>query len=77
MPSYNITRQSISDAATLCAAGKPPRASPDNSLVLVNGKRRHRSGIIAELGGSLAAGSQGADIMAIPSMAIRQAEIIA
>ena len=33
---------------------------PDNVLILVNGKRRHRGGVIAELGGSLSAGSQGA-----------------
>jgi iron complex outermembrane recepter protein len=76
VPSYNITRQSISDAATLVRPANLRGLPPDNTLVLVNGKRRHRSGIIAELGGSLAAGSQGADIMAIPSMAIKQTEIL-
>lgn len=76
VPSYNVTRQSISDAATLVRPANLRGLPPDNSLVLVNGKRRHRSGVIAELGGSLAAGSQGADISAIPAMAIRQTEIL-
>jgi iron complex outermembrane recepter protein len=76
VPSYNVTRQSISDAATLVRPANLRGLPPDNTLILVNGKRRHRSGVIAELGGSLAAGSQGADISAIPSMAIKQTEIL-
>src|SRR5690606_2875035 len=76
VPSYNVTRQSISDAATLVRPANLRGLPPDNSLILVNGKRRHRSGVIAELGGSLAAGSQGADISAIPALAIRQTEIL-
>ncbi|MEX2496846.1 MAG: TonB-dependent receptor [Woeseia sp.] len=76
VPSYNVTRQSISDAATLVRPANLRGLPPDNTLILVNGKRRHRSGVIAELGGSLAAGSQGADISAIPALAIRQTEIL-
>jgi iron complex outermembrane receptor protein len=76
VPSYNVTRQSISDAATLVRPANLRGLPPDNSLILVNGKRRHRSGVIAELGGSLSEGSQGADISAIPALAIRQTEIL-
>ena len=76
VPSYNVTRQAISDAATIVRPATLRGLPPDNSLVLVNGKRRHRSGVIAELGGSLAAGSQGADISAIPALAIKQTEIL-
>ena len=76
VPSYNVDRFSISDAATLVRPANLRGLPPDNILVLVNGKRRHRSGVIAELGGSLAAGSQGADISAIPSLALRQTEIL-
>ncbi|MGB5352254.1 MAG: TonB-dependent receptor [Woeseia sp.] len=76
VPSYNLTRQAISDAATLVRPATLRGLPPDNTLVLVNGKRRHRSGVIAELGGSLAAGSQGADISAIPALAIKQTEIL-
>jgi len=76
VPSYNVTRQAISDAATLVRPATLRGLPPDNTLILVNGKRRHRSGVIAELGGSLAAGSQGADLSAIPALAIKQTEIL-
>lgn len=76
VPSYNVTRQSISDAATIVRPATLRGLPPDNVLVLVNGKRRHRSGVIAELGGSLAAGSQGADISAIPALAFQNTEIL-
>lgn len=76
VPSYNVDRFSISDAATLVRPANLRGLPPDNILVMVNGKRRHRSGVIAELGGSLAAGSQGADISAIPPLAFRQTEIL-
>ena len=76
VPSYNVARNEISDAATLVRPANLRGLPPDNILVLVNGKRRHRSGVIAELGGELSSGSQGADIGAIPSMAIKQTEIL-
>ena len=76
IPSYNVARNEISDAATIVRPANLRGLPPDNVLILVNGKRRHRSGVIAELGGSLASGSQGADISAIPSMAIKQVEVL-
>lgn len=76
VPSFNVSRNSISDAATLVRPANLRGLPPDNILVLVNGKRRHRSGVIAELGGSLSAGSQGADISAIPALAFKQTEIL-
>lgn len=76
VPSYNLTRHAISDAATLVRPATMRGLPPDNVLVLVNGKRRHRSGVIAELGGSLAEGSQGADLAAIPAMSIKQVEVL-
>lgn len=76
VPSYNVERAPISDAATLIRPATMRGLPPDNVLVLVNGKRRHRGGVIAELGGSLSAGSQGADISSIPALAIAQTEIL-
>lgn len=76
IPSYNVDRNEISDAATIVRPANLRGLPPDNVLILVNGKRRHRSGVIAELGGSLSSGSQGADISAIPSMAIKQVEVL-
>ena len=76
IPSYNVARNEISDAATIVRPANLRGLPPDNVLILVNGKSRHRSGVIAELGGSLSSGSQGADISAIPSMAIKQVEVL-
>ena len=76
VPSYNVGRHSIDDAATLVRPATMRGLPPDNVLILVNGKRRHRSGVIAEFGGSLAAGSQGADLSAIPGLAIKQLEVL-
>jgi iron complex outermembrane receptor protein len=74
VPSYNVDRHEISDAATLVRPATLRGLPPDNVLIMV--KRRHRSGVIAELGGNLAEGSQGADLSAIPALAIKQAEIL-
>ncbi|MDH4047057.1 MAG: TonB-dependent receptor [Gammaproteobacteria bacterium] len=76
VPSYNVQSHSIDDAATLVRPATMRGLPPDNVLVLVNGKRRHRSGVIAELGSSLNEGSQGADISAIPALAIKQVEVL-
>lgn len=76
VPSYNVQSHSIDDAATLVRPATMRGLPPDNVLILVNGKRRHRSGVIAELGSSLNEGSQGADISAIPALAIKQLEVL-
>ena len=76
LPSYNVQRHQIDDAATLVRPATMRGLPPDNVLVLVNGKRRHRSGVIAELGSSLNEGSQGTDLMSIPPMAIKQLEVL-
>ena len=44
--------------------------------MLVNGKRRHRSGVIALLGSSLNTGSQGPDLSVIPAIALTQMELL-
>jgi len=49
---------------------------PDSTLVLVNGKRRHRSAVIAFLGGGISDGAQGADLSVIPSIALKQVEVL-
>ncbi len=76
LPSYNVQRLPISDAATITRPATLRGLPPDNTLILVNGKRRHRASVIAELGGSLAAGSQGPDISVIPALAIDRVEVL-
>ena len=75
-PSYNIQRHGIDDEATLVRPATLRGLPPDNLLVLVNGKRRHRSGVIALLGSSLNTGSQGPDLSVIPAIALTQMELL-
>jgi len=75
LPSYNVQRFAIADAATLVRPATMRGLPPDNVLVLVNGKRRWRSGVISE-GGALTTGSQGPDLASIPALAIKQVEIL-
>ena len=76
VPSYDVNAQPISDAATIIRPANLRGLSPDNTLVLVNGKRRHRGSVISFLGGGIADGAQGVDLAAIPSLAIKQVEVL-
>ncbi|MCZ6708773.1 MAG: TonB-dependent receptor, partial [Gammaproteobacteria bacterium] len=76
LPSYNVQRYPISDAASITRPATMRGLPPDSTLVLVNGKRRHRAAVIAELGGSLAAGSQGPDMSVFPALAIKRVEVL-
>ena len=76
VPSFNINTQPISDAATVVRPANLRNLAPDHTLVLVNGKRRHRAAVITWLGNGIADGSQGPDISVIPSIAIRQVEVL-
>ncbi len=76
IPSFNVSIQPISDAATVVRPANLRNLAPDHTLVLVNGKRRHRSSVITWLGNGIADGSQGPDISTIPSIAIRQVEVL-
>ena len=76
IPSFNISTQPISDAGTVVRPANLRNLAPDHTLVLVNGKRRHRSAVITWLGNGIADGSQGPDLSIIPSIAIRQVEVL-
>ncbi len=76
VPSYNVNAQPISDAATLVRPANLRGLAPDQTLVLVNGKRRHRASVIAFLGGGISDGSQGPDISTIPAIALKQVEVL-
>jgi len=76
VPSFDVNTQPISDAATIVRPPNVRGLSPDQVLVLVNGKRRHRGSIISFLGGGISDGAQGVDISAIPSLALKQVEVL-
>ena len=75
-PSYNVNAQPISDAATVVRPANLRNLAPDHTLVLVDGKRRHRAAVIYWLGNGVADGAQGPDVSAIPSIAIEQVEVL-
>ena len=76
IPSYNINQQPINDAATLVRPAQLRGLPPDSTLVLINGKRRHRASVITFLGNGVADGSQGPDVSVIPAIAIKRAEVL-
>ncbi len=76
VPSFNVNIQPISDAATFARPANLRGLAPDHTLVLINGKRRHRTAVITWYGNGLADGSQGPDIALIPGLALEQAEVL-
>lgn len=76
VPSFNQQRNLLGDASAFV---RPPtlRGLPaDQILVLVNGKRMHRSALVQTAGGALNAGAQGADLSQISSAAIGRVEVL-
>ena len=76
VPSFNVHQNPISDAASLVRPANLRGLPSDSTLILLNGKRRHRASVIAFLGGGINDGAQGADISVIPSIAIKQVEVL-
>lgn len=76
VPSYNVNAQPISDAATIVRPANLRGLAPDHTLVLINGKRRHRAAVIYWIGNGVSDGAQGPDISAIPSSALKRVEVL-
>lgn len=76
VPSYNVSAQPISDASTFVRPASLRGLAADHTLVLMNGKRRHRSAVINFYTAGDSNGAQGPDISAIPAIAVRQVEVL-
>ena len=74
-PSFNYTRLSLGDGGLLNAATLRGLA-PDQTLVLVNGKRRHSMAWLRILDGVIGYGTGGTDLRAIPTAAIARVEVL-
>ena len=74
-PSFNYSRLSVGDGALLNAATLRGLA-PDQTLVLVNGKRRHNMAWTRVLDGVIGYGTGGTDLRAIPSAAVARVEVL-
>ena len=72
VPSFNVGRQPISDGASFIRPMELRGLPSHHTLVLVNGKRRHRASLVS-IGG---AGTQGPDVATIPSTAINSIEVL-
>lgn len=75
-PSVNFPRQSVSDATEIVRPFTMRGLSPDHTLVLLNGKRRHHTALIHYYGAGQGAGSSGVDMNAIPAGAIARLEVL-
>lgn len=74
-PSFNATKQSGSDGADHVDPASLRGMGPDQTLVLINGKRRHQSSLV-NLFGTRGRGNTGTDLNAIPATSIKRIEIL-
>jgi iron complex outermembrane receptor protein len=74
-PSFNYNKQSGSDGADQIDLATLRGLGPDQTLVLINGKRRHQTAFVAVFG-TRGRGNSGTDLNAIPAAAIDRVEIL-
>jgi iron complex outermembrane receptor protein len=76
VPSFNQQRNAGADGSAFVRPPTLRGLPPDQILVLINGKRMHRSALVQVAGDSLSAGSQGPDLSQIPSVALGRIEVL-
>ncbi|WP_109300697.1 TonB-dependent receptor [Aquimarina sp. AU474] len=74
-PSFNANKQSGSDGADHIDPATLRGLGPDQTLVLINGKRRHSSSLI-NIFGTRGRGNSGTDLNAIPASSIKRIEVL-
>ncbi len=75
-PSVNFPHQSVTDATDIVRPFTLRGLSPDHTLVLVNGWRRHQTALVNTFAYGTGAGSSGVDLNAIPSSAIDRIDVL-
>ncbi len=75
VPSLNYNKQSGSDGADHIDLATLRGLGPDQTLVLINGKRRHQTAFVA-LFGTRGRGNSGTDMSSIPVAAIERLEVL-
>lgn len=76
VPSVNVQRFTSNDGSVFTRPYSLRGLPPDQTLVLVNGKRRHRGATVQLSNIPYIRGSQGPDLATIPSIAIGQLEVL-
>src|SRR5688572_26679153 len=75
-PSINFPRQSVTDAGDIVRPFTLRGLSPDHTLVLVNGWRRHQTAVVNTFNYGMPAGSSGVDLNALPASAMDRVEVL-
>ncbi|HST36199.1 MAG TPA: TonB-dependent receptor [Allosphingosinicella sp.] len=75
VPSFNFPQPSIADGTDALRPASLRGLSPDQTLVLVNGKRRHVSALL-NINGTVGRGSAAVDLNLIPGLAIQRVEVL-
>jgi len=75
VPSFNFSRSAISDGSDVLQPATLRGLGPDQTLILVNGKRRHQASLI-HINSSVGRGTAGTDMNAIPVNAIKRIEVL-
>jgi iron complex outermembrane receptor protein len=76
VPSFYVSDQPISDAGTMVRPQGLRGMAADHTLVLVNGKRRHRSSVILWAAGGISDGAQGPDTSVFPTAALKSVDVL-
>ncbi len=74
-PSFNFSSSSISDGTDALRPATLRGLGPDQTLVLINGKRRHQASLI-HINTSVGRGTAGTDMNAIPAGSIKRIEVL-
>ena len=75
-PSMNFPKQAVTDATEIVRPFTLRGLSPDHSLVMINGVRRHQTALLNVFSNGSAPGSSGVDLNAFPSSAIERVEVL-
>lgn len=75
IPSFNFPQPSITDGTDVIRPATLRGLNPDQTLVLINGKRRHVSALL-NINGSVGRGAAAVDINLIPSIALKRVEVL-
>ena len=75
VPSFNFPQPAIADGSDAVRPATLRGLSPDQTLVLINGKRRHVSALI-NINGTVGRGAAAVDLNLIPGLAIDRIEVL-
>ena len=75
LPSFNFPRPGLTDGTDTVRPATLRGLSPDQTLVLVNGKRRH-SAVLVNVNGTIGRGASATDLNSIPTTAVRAIEVL-